>query len=153
MSFIRHVGFFAFLTLLLTSSIAAVSADLKQDPVRQLSDTVAEQIKVSNTNAIYEEFSPKLKTAYSRDELLSPVKKIQSSFGNIIDSSFSAAQGGMRQVSNEWIKTVIFWYRVKTDRYPDGYYLKVEITYAENKFYLAGYSMVKFYGSVPDFLK
>lgn len=152
--FVQRMTFMVLLAVLLAFSTSAKTLVVDKDPARQLADLVAEQMREKDVAAIYAEYSPKVKRAYTRTELLSPVTEMQDVFGSITSYSFKASEYGYRLVSGEWIKTVTYWYPVRTEKYPKGRYLKVEITYEENKFYLSGYSMAYFLTEkIPAFLR
>ncbi|MYN30639.1 hypothetical protein [Duganella levis] len=122
--------------------------------MRALADQTASQLARNELDAVYISISPKLKSAYSRDELLNPAFAMQSTFGHIKSYDFEAINYGKRGVGNEWIRIVKYWYHAETDEYPDKTYLAVEVTQELGEYYVAGYSMerVLLGGKLP-FLK
>lgn len=122
--------------------------------LRELADQTANQLVQNDLDAVYASMSPKLKLAYSRDELLNPASGMQTVFGHIQSRDFEAINYGKRGVGGEWIRIVMYWYHVKTDKYPEKTYLKVEVTQEQGHYYIAGYSMerVLLGGKLP-FLK
>jgi hypothetical protein len=132
----------------------ATAQSLSQDPVRSLADIVAGHVATNNADAVYKEMSPKVKKAYKRDELVTSLALMRAAYGNIVSYKLKTTQPGKRLVAGEWLRTVTYWYPVVTDKYPTGRFLTVEITAEGGRFYLAGYSVIQFYGSkVPPFLE
>lgn len=130
---------------------ALAHAQRTPDPVRDLANMVACQIADGKVDAIYSEMSPKLKRAYSQDELVAPLAVARKMYGRIVGYSFKVdfAQAGARLVGREWMRTVTYWYPIQTDKYPDGYWMKVDVTKEDGRLYLAGYSIVQFKGDQP----
>jgi hypothetical protein len=143
----------AILLVLLSTALASAQSP-SQDPVRSLADIVAGHVATNNADAVYKEMSPKVKKAYTRDELVTPLALMRAAYGNIVSYQLKATQPGKRLVAGEWLSTVTYWYPVVTDKYPTGRFLKVEITAEGGRFYLAGYSVIQFLGSkAPPFLQ
>lgn len=141
-------------SVILSSMLACAQA--APDLVREMADTVASQIVSGQAGAIYEEMSPKLKRAYSKDELIAPLALGRKMYGAITAYNFKVdlAQAGSRQVGDEWIRTVTYWYPIQTDRHPNGHWMKIDITQEDGHLYLAGYATVQFKdGQTPAFLK
>jgi hypothetical protein len=109
--------------------------------IRALADETARQLVQNELDAVYASMSPKIKSAYSRDELVKPARGMQKIFGRIKSYDFEATTYGKRGVRSDWIKIVTYWYHAKTDKHPDKTYLKVEVTQEQGRFYIAGYSM------------
>lgn len=136
-------------------TVASSAVDQPADAViRALADQTAAQLVRNELEAVYSAMSPKLKAAYSHDELVKPVGSMQNFFGHIASYDFETINYGKRGVGGEWIRIATYWYHAKTDKYPDNTYLKVEITQEQGRYYVAGYSMerVLLGGKLP-FLK
>lgn len=142
-------------SLLMPPAFGAESSPKAADAVlRALADQTATQLVQNDLEAVYASMSPKLKLAYSHDELLKPASGMQTVFGHIQARDFETINYGKRGVGSEWIRIVMYWYHVKTDKYPDKTYLKIEVTQEQGRYYIAGYSMerVLLGGKLP-FLK
>lgn len=121
----------------------AAATQKKPDLVRALADRMAAEIVRKNGAAIYENMSPKLKKAYTRDQLIAPVAGMQAVYGDIQSYAYKSTTLGKRGVNGEWIRTLQFWYAVVTSTNPSKVHLRVEITRENERYYLAGYALEK----------
>ena len=146
---IRYLA--VFLALAVAVPLAHADGD---ERLRKFADEMAELILKDQREALYEQFAPSLRQAYSKAELLQPLALSHDENGKILSYDFRVVSVGWREVSGVRIRTAEYTYAAATSRYPRGRYLKVETTYMTGRFYLAGYSIIHFIGTdEPDFLK
>lgn len=124
------------------------------DKLRKYADEMADMILKDQREALYEQFAPSLRQAYSKTDLLKPLALSQDENGKILSYDFRVVSVGLREVSNIRIRIAEYTYAAVTSRYPRGRYLKVQVTSVAGRYYLAGYSIIHFIGTdEPDFLK
>lgn len=126
------------LTFLMVALGAQAAVD---DPLRHFADTMARQIVAGKDVAVYEALSPKVRRAYTREELINPLALIRQTDGALQAFEYLRTSQGKRGVGAEWIKQVRFTYAVQTARYAKGRYLNVDVTLENGRYWLAGYSV------------
>lgn len=137
---VRAILAFAFLAY----SLAAFGQS--SDPARVYADSMARAIVASDQQTIYDNFAPIMRSAYSREELLTPLKVIREMFGDISHYEYRNATVGGQLVAGRMIRTATCWYAATTTKLSTGAFLKVAVTYDHARFYLAGYSVDRFVG-------
>lgn len=146
-----------FRALLLMSCIACSMASFAQtssDPVRVYAESMARLIVADDASAVFDNFAPIMRSAYSRAELLGPLKRIREQFGEISSFEYRTATAGGMLVGGHTLRTVTCWYAAATKKFPTGPFLKIEVTYDQGRFYLAGYSVESFVGDhIPQALR
>jgi hypothetical protein len=143
-------------TAVLACAMFCVSAlgATEDDAVRAYAESMAQAIIANRDAVLLENFAPIMRSNYSDADLLSPLKGIRSEFGAISKHDFRSAAAGGRIVGNQTIRTATFWYALATTKLPSGSFMKVEVTYADGHYYLAGYSVVRFVGNdIPPELR
>lgn len=136
--------------LAMQPSMAATAPNPSADAViRALADQTVREIVRKDMVAVYAATSPKLKAAYSREVLIGALAGMQKSFGNIKQYRYHNTEHGMRGVKDEWIRVVTYRYHVKTDRFDDGTYLRVEVTNEQGRYYIAGCAMERVLLKIP----
>ena len=126
----------------------------QNDPVRAYADSMARAIVASDKQTIYDNFAPVMRSAYSREELLTPLKTIRGMFGDISHYEYRSATVGGQLVAGRTIRTATCWYAATTTKLSAGAFLKVAVTYDQGRFYLAGYSVDRFVGNnIPPTLQ
>ena len=134
-------------------SLSALGA-AGDDAVRAYADSMAQAVVANRGAVLLENFAPIMRSTYSDEDLLSPLKKIQSEFGAISKHEFRIGTAGKRIVGIHAIRTAIFTYALVTTKFPEGSFMKVEVTYADGRYSLAGYSVVRFVGNeIPPELR
>lgn len=112
-----------------------------EDPVRSFADGMAQQIVAGKDVAVYEALSPKVRAAYTREELITPLSQIRKMNGPLEAYEYKRTSQGKRGVGAEWIRQVRITYALQTARYPKGRYLNVDVTLENGRYWLAGYSV------------
>ncbi|MYM35175.1 hypothetical protein GTP38_12625 [Duganella sp. FT94W] len=128
-----------------TVSLGAHAA--AEDPVRSFADAMAQQIVDARDAVVYEAISPKVRQAYTREQLIAPLKLIRETNGALQAYEYKRTSQGKRGVGEEWIRQVRFTYAVQTARYPKGRYLNVDVTQENGRYWLAGYSVEHLLGT------
>jgi hypothetical protein len=142
--------------IILSSVLMCVSAfgTPEDDPVRVYADSMAQAIVANRDAVLLENFAPIMRSNYTQTDLLGPLGAIRNDFGTISEYEFRNSTVGGRIVANQNIPTATCWYSVVTTNIPSGLFLKVEVTYADRRFYLAGYSVTRFAGDdIPPALQ
>jgi hypothetical protein len=126
----------------------------EDDPARVYADSMAQAIVANRDAVLLENFAPIMRGNYTETDLLGPLKAIRNNFGTISEYQFRNSTVGGRVVADQNVRTANCWYAVVTTKIPSGLFLKVEVTYADRRFYLAGYSVARFVGDgVPPELQ
>jgi len=124
------------------------------DAVRAYADSMAQAVVANSDGILLQNFAPIMRNTYSDKELLSPLRKIQDEFGAISKPEFRVGAAGKRLVGIQIIRTAVFTYALVTTKFPEGSFLKVEVTYMDGHYALAGYSVVRFVGNdIPPELR
>ena len=136
--------------LAMPPSMAATAPNPSADAaIRALADQAVREIVRKDMAAVYAATSPKLKAAYSREILIGALEIMQKGFGNIKEYRYHNTEHGVRGVKGEWIRTVSYRYHVKTDRFDEGTYLRVEVTKEQGRYYIAGCGMERVLLRIP----
>jgi hypothetical protein len=139
------------ISVMLWSSVFGAPED---DRARVFADSMAQAIVANREASLLENFAPIMRKNYSEAELLGPLKGIRNEFGTISEYEFRNSTVGGRVVALQTIRTATCWYAVVTAKIPSGLFMKVEVTYADGRFYLAGYSVTRFAGDdIPPELR
>jgi hypothetical protein len=126
----------------------------EDDPARVYADSMAQAIVANRDAVLLENFAPIMLSNYTQADLLSPLGAIRNEFGTISEYEFRNSTVGGRIVANQNIRTATCWYALVTTKIPSGLFMKVEVTYADRRFYLAGYSVTRFVGNdIPPALQ
>lgn len=115
--------------------------------MRSFADAMAQQIVDARDAVVYEAISPKVRQAYTREQLIAPLKLIRETNGALQSYEYKRTSQGKRSVGAEWIRQVRFTYAVPTARYPKGRYLNVDVTQENGRYWLAGYSVEHLLGT------
>lgn len=132
---------FGFLAYSLT-----VFGQSNSDSTRAYADLMARAIVANDGKSLYDNFAPIMRSNYGQADLLNPLKQIYEIFGNISKYEYRNATVGEQPVGARTIRTVTCWYAAATTKFSTGPFLKVVVTYDQGRFYLAGYSVVRFTG-------
>lgn len=131
-------------------ALAATAPNPSADAaIRAMADQAVREIVRKDMEAVYAATSPKLKAAYSREELIGALAGMQKAYGNIKEYRYHNTEHGLRGVKNEWIRIVTYRYQVKTDRFGKGTYLRVEVTSEQGRYYIAGCVMERVLLKIP----
>jgi hypothetical protein len=148
-----HMGRVTAVLLCAMLSVSALGAT-GDDALRAYADSMARAVVANRDAVLLENFAPIMHSTYSDKELLAPLKKIQSEFGAISKPEFRLASAGKRLVGIQAIRTAIFTYALVTTKFPEGSFMKVDVTYVDGHYALAGYSVNRFVGNeIPPELR
>ncbi|HZD76466.1 MAG TPA: hypothetical protein VE218_05640, partial [Acidobacteriaceae bacterium] len=117
------------------------------DPVRVYANSMARAVTANDGQSLYENFAPVMRSAYSQAELLGALRHIREMFGGISHYEYRNATVGGQLVAGRMIRTATCWYEATTTKSATGAFLKVAVTYDHGRFYLAGYSVDRFFGN------
>jgi hypothetical protein len=124
------------------------------DSAKVYADSMAKAVVAEDEDALFNNFASVMRSTYSRADLLNPLTRIRNTFGSISKFEYRNATVGGRLVAGRTIRTATCWYSATTTKFPTGAFLKIEVTYDEGRFFLAGYSVDRFVGDdIPPELR
>lgn len=149
---------FCCLLPLLSSCGTGGEQPLEYKAARVVSDAVADALVKGDTHKLYSLLDVGFQTVVKNEtEFKSQMVKMDAQFGQPVEFEYKHTQVG-RRVDGVWNRpSRVFWYAVKTTKYPKGkYFLKVEIVpsgIGGRGMDTSGFGLLTFDKKVPSFLQ
>ncbi|HEY5038745.1 MAG TPA: hypothetical protein VIJ93_06725 [bacterium] len=145
----------------LLSSCGKPKVDLQAPPepgaARTLSDVVAEDLVKKNSQDLYSRldwgFQNIVRSPMDVEKVL---EKMFAQYGQPVQCEIKVSQLGQKMDGLQMRPTRVFWYAVKTTKYPKGkYFLKVEIirSVGGSTIDVSGFGFLSFEKGTPSYLK